>query len=85
MERPRPARRRGKGSANALAQAFEIVATPLLFALLGLWLDGRFGTGPVFTIVFGLLGVVGSRVRTYYWYQAQMDARRGGEAVDDEP
>ena len=38
----------------------------VIFVLLGLWLDGRVGTRPLFTVVLGLLAVIGLGVRTYY-------------------
>jgi F0F1-type ATP synthase assembly protein I len=67
------------GFERALAQSVEIVATPLLFALFGHWLDGRFGTGPVLAIVFGLVGVVAISVRSYLWYRASMDREEKGK------
>ena len=69
------------GFSNALSHAFEIVATTVFFVLLGLWIDGRVGTRPLFTVVLGLLAVIGLGVRAYYTYMAQIAARRGGEAV----
>ena len=45
-----------KGFGDALALGVEMVFTPLLFALVGWWLDGRLGTGPLFAILFGLFG-----------------------------
>jgi len=68
-----------QGFERALAQSIEIVATPLLFALFGHWLDGRFGTGPVLAIVFGLIGVVAISLRTYLWYRASMDSEEKGK------
>ena len=65
-----------QGFSDALAMAVEFVATPLLFALLGFWLDRVFGTGPILAIVLGLVGLLGVVLRTYYWYQADM-AREG--------
>jgi len=67
------------GFERALAQSMEIVATPLLFALFGYWLDGRFGTGPVLAIAFGLLGVVLIALRSYLWYRASMDREEKGK------
>ena len=68
-----------QGFEKALAQSIEIVATPLLFALFGHWLDGRFGTGPVLAIVFGLIGVVAISLRSYLWYRASMDREEKGK------
>ncbi len=79
--RPRPARERSAGGDNratyqgfgdALAMAFELVFTPLLFALGGWLLDRWLGTTPVLLIVLVVLAVVGMAVRTYYGYDARM-------------
>jgi F0F1-type ATP synthase assembly protein I len=60
------------GYSNAFSQAFEIVATLVIFTLLGLWIDGRLDTRPTFTVVLALFAVVGISVRTYYAYKAQV-------------
>lgn len=39
-----------RGFGDALAQAFELVFTPLIFAFLGRLLDQRLGTAPLFTL-----------------------------------
>jgi F0F1-type ATP synthase assembly protein I len=67
------------GFERALAQSMEIVVAPLLFALFGHWLDGRFGTSPVLAIVFGLIGVVAIALRQYLWYRASMDREEKGK------
>ncbi len=68
-----------QGFSDALATAVEFVAVPLLFALLGYWLDHVFGTRPVLAIVLGLVGLVGVVLRTYYWYQANMTREEEGK------
>ena len=68
-----------QGFSDALAMAVEFVATPLLFALFGYWLDRVFGTAPVLAIVIGLVGLVGVVLRTYYWYQARMSREEEGK------
>ena len=60
------------GFSNALSHAFELVATTVLFVLFGLFVDGRLGTRPLFTVVFGLLAVIGLGARAYYTYRAQI-------------
>ena len=40
------------GFGDALARAFELVATPLIFAFFGWLLDRRLGTSPIFAFVF---------------------------------
>jgi len=56
------------GFSGALSHAFELAATLTLFVLFGLWLDGRAGTRPLFTVILGLLAVIGLGVRAYYTY-----------------
>jgi F0F1-type ATP synthase assembly protein I len=67
------------GFGNALAQAVEFVATPVLFLLAGLWLDGRVGTKPVFMLAFFLLALVGVSVSAYYRYVAAMEKEEEGK------
>ena len=68
-----------QGFDRAFAQSIEFVVAPLLFALLGHFLDGRFGTGPVLAIAFGLLGVVGVAARSYLWYRAAIEREEEGK------
>ena len=67
------------GFGNGLSQAVEMVVTPLLFALLGWFLDTRFGTGPILAIVLGSIGVIGMAARTYYWYRAEIEREEKGK------
>jgi F0F1-type ATP synthase assembly protein I len=60
------------GFSNALSHAFELAATTVIFVLIGLWIDGRFGTRPLFTVVLGLLAVIGLGLRAYSTYMAQI-------------
>lgn len=61
------------GFGDALARAFELVVTPMLFGLLGWLVDRRLGTSPVFALALGIVAVVGMSVRMYYAYQADME------------
>ncbi|MGH9165503.1 MAG: AtpZ/AtpI family protein [Acidimicrobiales bacterium] len=61
------------GFGTTLARAFELVVTPLLFALLGHLLDGWLGTSPLFTVGLAVLGLAGTVVRMYYGYVADME------------
>jgi Putative F0F1-ATPase subunit Ca2+/Mg2+ transporter len=54
------------GFGNALAQAVEFAATPLIFFLAGRWADHRFGTTPVFAVVLFVAALVGVSVSAYY-------------------
>ena len=43
----------------------EMVVSVLLFAGIGFWLDGRFGTSPILTIIGGVLGLAAGLYRVY--------------------
>ena len=60
------------GFSNALGRAVELVGTVLILVLIGLWIDSRLGTKPLFTVVLGLLGIIGQGVVAYYRYRAEM-------------
>jgi F0F1-type ATP synthase assembly protein I len=67
------------GFSKAFSHAFELVAVTVLFVLFGLWIDGRFGTRPVFTVLLGLLAVVGLAARAYYTYLEQVAEEEKGK------
>ncbi|HYU40132.1 MAG TPA: AtpZ/AtpI family protein [Acidimicrobiia bacterium] len=68
-----------RGFGDALAQAFEFAATPVLFALFGLWLDGRLGTAPVLVVALSTLGITGVCIRTIYRYKAKVEREEEGK------
>jgi F0F1-type ATP synthase assembly protein I len=61
-----------QGFSDALARAVEFVGTTLVFVLLGLWIDSRLGTKPLFTVVLGVLAIVGLALIAYYRYMDQV-------------
>jgi F0F1-type ATP synthase assembly protein I len=62
------------GFGDGLAAAFEMVATPVLFAFFGYLLDRRLGLHLVFALIFGLV-VFGYEVwRLVMRYSSQMAA-----------
>lgn len=52
---------------------YELVFSPLLLALIGYGLDRLFGTLPILTIVFAVLGVVGAVTKLYFSYRTEME------------
>ena len=62
--------RRGYG--DALTQALTLVTAPVLFGLLGALVDRWFATGPLFLLVLGFVGVLGSCATAYYEYEARI-------------
>jgi F0F1-type ATP synthase assembly protein I len=67
------------GFSNALSRSFEMVATTVVFVLFGLFVDDRIGTRPLFTVVLGLLAVIGLGVRAYYTYMDQVSRDEEGK------
>lgn len=62
------------GFGDSLARAFEFAVTPAIFGFLGYLLDHAIGTVPVFMLVFALLCVAGMFLKTWYTYDAAMQA-----------
>jgi F0F1-type ATP synthase assembly protein I len=52
--------------------SFELVVSPLILGLIGWWIDGKAGTGPLFVILLAVMGVLGAIVKIYYEYRANM-------------
>jgi F0F1-type ATP synthase assembly protein I len=59
-------------ASDAYTLAFELVLTPLLLALVGHFIDRAAGTGVVFALVFGIIGLLGVSYRAYLAYTARM-------------
>jgi F0F1-type ATP synthase assembly protein I len=68
-----------RGFGEALAQAFEFAAIPVLFAALGWWLDDRLGTSPALVVALATLGFVGVCLRTIYHYLAKTQKEEEGK------
>ena len=71
MEADQASRER-QGYGDALTQALSLVVGPLLFGLLGAFLDSRFGTRPLFLLVLGLFGVLAAVTTAYFEYRARV-------------
>jgi F0F1-type ATP synthase assembly protein I len=52
---------------------FELALSPALLGLIGYLLDRWFGTVPVLTVIFVVVGLAGACVKLYYGYQREMD------------
>jgi len=58
---------------NRSAGGYELVFSPLILALIGFGIDKLFGTVPVFTVLFAVLGLIGVVVKIYFNYRAEME------------
>jgi len=79
-----------RSAGDALSIAFELVATPALFAFFGWLIDGALGTQPVFTLALCLLTAVYAGWKAVRSYSDQMEAydrdlpsRRAESAVEN--
>jgi len=59
-------------SMNRSHGSFELVVSPLLFALIGYGLDRWIGTTPWITVIFAIIGLAGAVVKIYYGYEVEM-------------
>ena len=81
------ARVKPHGAGDALSTAFEMVATPALFAFFGLLLDRGVGTTPLFTLLFMsiVLAYVSWKVFKRYeqrmqTFESKLPGRQGTDA-----
>lgn len=84
-----------QGFGDGMSRAFELVATPLVFGGVGYLIDLVAGTAPVFVVALGLFGVIGTFLRMWFGYDAEMRSieasgawvrptdRVGGDTADD--
>lgn len=68
----RERRELNNGFGEALSRAFELAATPAIFAGLGWLLDRWLGTSPLFLIVLFLFAVAGVGYMTWFKYEEEM-------------
>ncbi len=69
----RAKRTSGSGADSIFNAAFELVATPALFAFFGYLLDGRLNTGRLFTFVFAIVVAVYEIWKLWYSYNHRID------------
>ena len=75
------------GAGDALSHAFEMIATPALFAFFGLLLDRGVGTTPLFTLLFMSVVLAYTTWKVFRRYEQRMQffenklpGRRGADA-----
>ncbi len=76
-----------QSAGDALSIAFELVATPAVFAFFGWLIDGTLGTRPVFTLVLGLLTAIYAgwkAVRTYSDRMEELDRNLPSRRVESD-
>lgn len=54
------------GFGDGIVKVFEVVMTPVLFSLIGLAVDYKFNSAPVFTLGFLFFGIAGMVIKLWY-------------------
>ena len=62
---------------------YEMVFSGVLFALVGLWLDNRFGLTPILTIVLAVVGFTGGVLSVYYRYKRDISLLEDDALAED--
>lgn len=55
-----------QGNGDGVIKAFEVVFTPIIFALIGVFIDYKLNTAPIFTLGLLVFGVVGMAIKLWY-------------------
>lgn len=69
----RDRRELNNGFGNALGRAVELTVSPVIFGLLGFFIDGRLGTRPVFMIFLFAFTFAYLFWKQYVHYSSEMD------------
>ncbi len=62
-----------QGAGDAFSTSFELIATPLIFGLIGWYLDSRIGTFPLFTLAMAGVALAYGVWKLYSQYVESMD------------
>lgn len=57
---------------NQSGGSFELVLSGVILGLIGLYIDRKLGTTPLFVVSLTILGFVGSGISLYYRYKHQI-------------
>ncbi|MEX0666576.1 MAG: AtpZ/AtpI family protein [Acidimicrobiia bacterium] len=66
-------------SGDALSHGLAMVTAPVVFGLIGAFLDSRVGTGPIFLLLFAVFGVAASFASAYYRYEYRVTHDEAGK------
>lgn len=75
MKTSDPPDRQGPGGMRYAGLGVQLAVSLLVFVWLGQWLDRRFATGGILTVIFAFLGFGG----TMYWLVRSLRPKDGGE------
>ncbi len=64
---------------EGLASGLELIVPPVIFLLVGLWIDSVTGLRPLFTVVLFAFACAGTFASAYYRYRARSEAHDEGK------
>jgi F0F1-type ATP synthase assembly protein I len=64
---------------DLISHGLALVTVPVVLGLLGSFIDGLLGTGPVFLMALAALGVVGAFLSAYYRYERRIAHHDAGK------
>ena len=68
-----------RGYSDGMARGTELVLSMVLLGAIGWMIDGWLGTGHVFGIIFGTIGVAGTALKLKLGYDRQMAVEEQGK------
>ena len=67
-----------RGYADGLSRGIEIALVPVVFGAIGWFLDRQFGSAPLFTLGFVVFAFVGTMIKLWIGYDADMRREEAG-------
>ena len=64
---------------DALSHGLAMASVPVVFGLLGWWVDSLVGTGPIVLIALAVFGVASSFASAYYRYEQKISRHDEGK------
>lgn len=85
FHRSRYAQSMNRGYSSAMSRGLELTITLLLMVGVGWGVDKIFGTYPLFTIVFSVVGFAGTGVKLWLGYDLEMRKEEEGAIWNRKP
>jgi hypothetical protein len=74
-----------RGYGDAMSRGIEVALVPVVCGGLGWLLDRAVGTEPVFAVLLGTLGIIGTGIKLWIGYDREMAAHEEGAVWNRRP